>query len=725
MKIFDSKNINRICSVLLLLALAAGSLLGCAKAEKSTEAETEDIKDEDIELLEPVGVSSDYDTVVRRNIYDADVFSTTVTPKITEYFYTSDEKFGSYGKLPGEEVKNGEVLIYADCESIDEQIEEISESITDKAENYINSLSDFAEDLYDAKKNEYDLHQVVAQKDNEEVSENDPFYAIWSKGFMAADSSYKNAVLQRKKIEQNLLETEELYELERNYDFGRLERLNSKKENAFITSENDGVLVALSFLVTGDSVGKNAEICAVGDTTCKVMLTEYVNPARMNKAEDVYAIINGNRYEVTYQPISKEEYARLIKKDGVVYSEFIIDDPNDEISMGDFGDIVIVNTKATDVLSIAASSLTKEGNDYFVHRYNGEDTDYVPVTVGLRDSLYVEVLSGLSEGDKILSTEAPVNANKTAKLEKGSVSSDFSAVGFLYYPSNTWLTNPAKQGTVYLREIKVSKYEKVTKGQELATIEVFNDDVEIKSLERKILRHQERLVGLLNKKNKNYSDEIDRPLERAIKERERAIKDLQEQISKLKEYQGVIKIEAPCDGIITDVADLDEGELLYYKQRIVQVADEKQGYIILEDSDGRLTYGDTATIKYKKDGQAREAVGTVATVNKNALESGLKSDYALISIAPEDIVDMASAGSIQDNNGYWNRSRFNIEVTLRSMENVVLVPRSAVKDRNGDTYVKVKRNGEALYTGFIAGGSDKSYYWVAEGLSEGMEVCLE
>ena len=84
------------------------------------------------------------------------------------------------------------------------------------------------------------------------------------------------------------------------------------------------------------------------------------------------------------------------------------------------------------------------------------------------------------------------------------------------------------------------------------------------------------------------------------------------------------------------------------------------------------------------------------------------------------------AGSSQEFDGWWNRSRFKVTVQIRSMRGVLLVPKKAVKEKNGCTYVKVKnQDGKAFYQSFIAGGSDLSNYWVVEGLSEGMEICLE
>ena len=60
------------------------------------------------------------------------------------------------------------------------------------------------------------------------------------------------------------------------------------------------------------------------------------------------------------------------------------------------------------------------------------------------------------------------------------------------------------------------------------------------------------------------------------------------------------------------------------------------------------------------------------------------------------------------------------------MKNVLVGPKREVKESNGCTYVNViGEQGEVIPTSFIAGGYDNANYWVIEGLTEGMKVCLE
>ena len=60
------------------------------------------------------------------------------------------------------------------------------------------------------------------------------------------------------------------------------------------------------------------------------------------------------------------------------------------------------------------------------------------------------------------------------------------------------------------------------------------------------------------------------------------------------------------------------------------------------------------------------------------------------------------------------------------MEDVLLVPKEAVTVIGKNCYVKVKlETGEIQYRSFLAGGADGDNYWAMEGLTEGMELCLD
>ena len=186
------------------------------------------------------------------------------------------------------------------------------------------------------------------------------------------------------------------------------------------------------------------------------------------------------------------------------------------------------------------------------------------------------------------------------------------------------------------------------------------------------------------------------------------------------------EIRSPISGIvITKDENLKEGDLLSRDQALFQVADESLSYIMVDDDNNQLTYGNQVMVTYKdKNGQEKKTEGMVVTLNQLSLNKSLLSKKALIMVSTEALGDMA--GSSKQGDGWWSRTYYNVNATLRKMDHVLLVPKKAVTEKDGQTYVKLKKDSGELYLqSFIAGGSDSTYYWVAEGLTEGMEICLE
>ncbi len=695
------------------------------EAEKQPASAQDDISD--IELLEPVGVTTNYDVAQFRNIYKAQVFSCVVSPAVTEFEYTTDAPFEKYEKMPGEEVASGDNLVSGDTSKLNEEYEQLAEDIADKTRDYDDEISDLQEDLYDAKKNEYELSVAYMDSYNQKPEENSPGYDMWAQLNLPAEAAYKEAVTAREKIEQSIKEKEELFALEKEYDQGCLQRTAEKINESKISSNMEGTVVAINWYSQGDYIQKNSNVVAVGDINQKVLHTEYVSKSTISKAEDVYALIDGKRYEVTYEIMEKEEYARLKKLNDVVYTTFYLNDQENEIPMGKFATLVVVEETRKNTLAVLSDALQKNGSDYYCYLFDGTDSVMQSVTTGLSDGVYTEIVSGLENGDMVLTNKAITAKGKTGTLEKGSVSAEYSGTGFLFYPSTEWMVNPAKTGTFYIREICVEQYQQVEAGQALAKIEVMSDEIGIARIERKIQRQQERLDRLLVKKSKIYSDEVDRSLERAIRSRQKAIADLSEDLDKLTKYSDEIVLTAPYDGIITGITSLKEGDLISYNQKLVQISDQTLCYIIVEDKEGQLSYGNEATITYIGENSIKKSItGTVVSANKTALSKQLGTDYALILISEEDIGEIAKLGSAINSGGNWSRSRFDIKVEIRGVDDVVLVPKQAVTIVNQKTYVKVKgETGNITYVSFIAGGSDQQNYWVVEGLSEGMEICLE
>lgn len=706
---------------------------GCGQEQGETPVEN-------VELLDPVGVAVNYETAARRNLYDASVYSALICPYVEEYGLDDSGPFAAYDSYPGDAVVRGSTLMHTNTENIDKQIESLEESIADMEESFQEFLTENGEALSKARDDQKYYTTVMGnlekQKPEEFLTESDeetgetvqkpnPDYETWYSGpwgYLWCERNLRNANQSVMELEEALKERTELYELDHAYNLLRLKRLKEDKSAATLTSGMAGYVASIRFMTEGAWVGSNQSLMAVCDTSRVSIRCEYISSTEIKRAEDVYAIVDGKRYEVEYEAIDTEEYRRIQNQNGAVYSTFNVVSDAEELEMGAYAVIVVKKQTRENVVTVPNDSVHRDGSIRYVYLVNGSENVYTVVTTGMTDGMYTEILSGVQEGDKVLTDQALTAGDSTVTVERSSMGNTFSEVGYLYYPSTEQITNPVKYGTCYFETMLVNVYQQVQKGDVLARIWVVPDEAEIKRNEQRLLRQRERLEDL-----KKGDIEANK---KTIEQMEESIRQLEELITDMKADAEVTEIKAPGNGIIMSYGATrynwpEEGSLLASGTVLFELADESMCYVSVEDPNGQLTYGNVVQVSYTDwQDNRNEISGDVVTLNRMSLNIGLVSDVALIRISPEDIGKIA--GSRESWSGAWSRSSFRVTASIRSMDNVLLVPRSAVVERNGRTYVKVRlENGEIQYRSFIAGGYDASNYWVVEGLTEGMEICLK
>ena len=91
-----------------------------------------------------------------------------------------------------------------------------------------------------------------------------------------------------------------------------------------------------------------------------------------------------------------------------------IDNKNRRLSPGLYAGIELILETRKDVLTISRESLLSADDSYWVYRLNGKSAEKVEVFIGLSRNNRVEILSGLSPNDTIVT----VGHNN---LENGSV----------------------------------------------------------------------------------------------------------------------------------------------------------------------------------------------------------------------------------------------------------------------------------------------------------------
>ncbi len=714
---------NRIWAVVLAASLGLAAV-GCDNAVTKG--------DENVpELVEPVGVAADYDIADYRTMFDAKIYNAVVCPEVTEYSYTDNQNFGTYGKMPGQEVVAGDILMYGTTDNIEKQVEEKEKAIAETEEAFEDEVLNMQEDIEDAKENEAYYQCLHDKAVFEQPDENDWNAMQWWKARVEmTDGPIEMAHLNVMKQIQALKEKTELHELDMANEDARLARLQNKIAKTELSADAPGVVVGMSYYDIGTFVEKGQAVAAVGDLQQKELKCEFISKSEVNRADEIFAVVNGKQYEVNYHSMDPEEYNRLMKKNNVVYTTFDLIDPNNEVAFGDYAALVVVTEKLENALCVPKDAVFRDDSGTYVYIVDGENNIYTNVKVGKSDGMYTEIENGLEPGAKVLSEQAPVKSSSTAKLVMGSTCNEFDTSGYLFYPSSEWIKNPNEHGTSYINEICVSEYEPVEEGQVLARIEVVTDQVEIQRREREILRSQVRLQTLQDKRGKldpeKQEDEAAiKSLDRAIRTRSKSILKLSEELAEWKTYAGVFEIKAPKNGVITGITELEAGDLINTDENIVQISGSDNCYIIVEDEGGVLSYGNKVSVDFRDASNMPKTIdGEVVTVSPMAMSASMNMGYSLVSVAAEDMSSVI--GSVMSSGGWWNRSRFTIKTNTRVMNNVLLVPKKAVTLVGGDTFVKViNDDGSVKYVSFVAGGSDITNYWCVSGLSEGMEICLE
>lgn len=708
--------------IAIILSCMLAGLSGCGEQQAATSAE--------IELLEPANAIVATEAVEYRNLYNAEIFHTNVLPYIEEYAFEKSGEVEKFVALPGESVKAGDVLVYSNTEDVDKDIEKLEEKLADMDEEYLEYKQDIDEELAELRDDAENLEEIVESYEDDEpekyilgadgIESKNPEYAAWEKAYDKWKGKYKIAAHNITIKEAALRQKTELYNLDRAYNMEQLTELKVERDKRILKAGIDGEVVAIGQTEYGTFKAQaDKAVIAVGNTSRKIVKCTYMKNNIITKAEDIYALINGKRYELEFQPLATEEHLRLTESGESVYSTFEVLGDTDALQIGDYAVIVMMHDKSENVLTIPYDAVYRDSFQHYVYVVENGQSVRRDVKLGMNDGVYAEIVSGLKEGELVMAQETLSHGTQETVVGTGSYNDTFYKTGMIYYPSITDVKNPVEYGTAYYVERNVRLYQYVKKGDIIATIRVASDEVALQRNELKLQRLRERLQDILDE------DEPEKNAD-SIEDKQEAIDELALKITEMREDARTIHITAPVSGMIVQVEAYMEDEVLKEDCKIAQIADENTCYLMVENTNQMMQYGDDVTITYKNQQKQECSVpGVVVNSAATSVSKALRTDKLFILLPTEYVAEMTAAE--KNNMDAWSsRSRYTVTANVREMNNVPVVPRKAVKQIAGKTYVHIiDENGEIKAQSFVAGGQDASNFWVIEGLTEGMKVCLE
>lgn len=714
------------CLTILLIGSLVLSMAGCGAAGGDVPGQSREI-----ELIEPVNAQVTYEVAARRNMYDAAVYSATVIPYIEEYSATNGFVFGSYGAFLGEAVKKGQVLLSSDTTNVDEQIKAKKEEIAEMEKSYQEYVEKQQAEMERQRDDEKRFEREMNRNKSEEPAEflppateggdpiPNPDHATWKIQIDYNEGCYRIAKHAADIIELELKQRKELYDLDHAHQEYLLKTLQKNRNGATVTAKMAGTVVAAASYSSGDYVVADRPVVAVADMSQKYLKCDYVNNTTVKKAKDVYAVIGGKRVEVEHQPISSDEYNNASANGGKVYSTFKL--PEDaEAEVGEYAVVTVVTNLRENVVSVSKSAVHKDELGNFVYVLKDNESVRQAVQVGFADGVYTEITSGLEEGDKVLNSSITQWGTQTTTVTKGEYSYGFSERAELTYSSSSWQKNTIKNGTVYFVEGYFDQFQHVDKGQVVAKIRVEADNLALARNETRLGRLRERMADF---QEANKGKEKEEYYVNTIESYQEQIKDVEDAMAEQKKDFATKEIRAEKSGVLIRMADFQAESIIGRDANLWEIADESSCYMLVADTNQLMQYGNEVSVTYTDEQQQEKTVQCmVGSMSRAGVSSSLRGDDAMIILPSESVEDILMGMFAGE---FWIRRRYKVEAKLRVMKDVLLVPRNAVNDVGGKTYVYVKdENGGVKAQAFISGGFNETYYFAVQGLSEGMEICL-
>ena len=727
---------RRIVSAVLVCCMTiaqAACLAGCGEQPAVADEEV-------IELIEPTAELSGSETVTRRNLYNAKTFEVLVDPYIRDYTYEEARNFIPIERKTGDTIAVGDLIYRANISDNDSKIEKLTEKLTDLQDSY-------AEYYYDIKTELNDQYWELKElgKDLEDIQDEEPddqsghAYTLWEREEERAEGYYNKKELDIMVNEAALKEREELLYLDYEYYARQVQELHLKNEAGNIFADMGGRVVYLKVCDQGEQIPAGTVVASVADMNRKQIVCDAIDRAARNTIKEIYAFFNGKRYELVYDDEASD----------LTSSVFLLQDPRGEVPVGTYGNIVLYTGVREQVLTVSKEAIHNVGLEKYVYVLEGDKTAVRTVKIGLSDGVYVEILSGLEEGEKVFLDRSDPQPVKTAVLERGSVSVQYSEKGTLYYPIEFTVKCDVSHGKIVFGSWQ--PYESVVKGRTLtcekltdalylpfragdiiANISVVPSDVEkqeLAQLESDLKRAEERLADLV-KKNEEDSEKL-------IESRQEEIERMREQLIELVGDYSVTAVRMERDGLLSAVYDtyyrsvggsyqkisVLPGDEMSRNNVYARMVDNSMAYLLLPDKEslyGRLGYNTTLTISYNNwENQTVTREVPVVTVNLEKNKQALFLNKEVM----EDIC--AYKSEFQSNSN--KQTSLSVKGTVKSMDNVLLLPEEAIRLVNSSFgYVNVlMEDGSICPVSVVIGRKYSNNYCVIEGLTEGMTICWE
>ena len=193
-----------------------------------------------------------------------------------------------------------------------------------------------------------------------------------------------------------------------------LDKLQAQRDAAVVIAPFDGMILECTYAATGEDIGAGKNLCTIVDENSLYFFNDQGGGRNLRFGMDVSIVVNDKTYDakVTAAPdTAPEDASSKAKKYSAVHltegslKQVLEDNKGAAQVVAGWATIQAITVQRDNVLAVPEQAVKKDGQKYYCSILQGEEKYDMPVEVGATAGGYIEILSGLNEGDEVILTD--------------------------------------------------------------------------------------------------------------------------------------------------------------------------------------------------------------------------------------------------------------------------------------------------------------------------------
>ena len=329
-------------------------------------------------LREPAGMEQDIVSVTRGSISRLQTHSGLVLPEVLELAFTVPGPITEVLVSVGSQVEAGEPLVKLNTASLETALESAKSQLA------------YTESEYELNLHKRELQLEIARLELEEL-----------KSYGASSTARKLKEVQIEEQENQLAEFTGLWELNRAEQARSIGELEKQITAGVLTAPCAGTVVFCS-AAEGSYAMVNTPVLWLAKADSVTIRTDYLAVDKVNKASDLYAMVDGYRVDVEYVPMDRKEFLAMKASGDTMYSVFRVRDAHGaQVKAGMEVVLFLASDHAEDALILPANAVRRDSTGFYVYRVTPEGQQRQSVSRGIFTDALVQITSGLEEGEQV------------------------------------------------------------------------------------------------------------------------------------------------------------------------------------------------------------------------------------------------------------------------------------------------------------------------------------